>query len=160
MVFSELLLKVPFEVGCFIKNNILRKKEIYFYVDNILDYMIFKNIHKYMDNIKFIAKNTTVKNKLQKYGVNAEPYPVFPKVIIMARHSLHKFPSKQIISIGLRHGAYHFKDFISSKKYNRFDLFLLTSEREVEEARSKGIETAISGGFPKIDDLFDAEIIE
>lgn len=136
------------------------KKETYFYADNLLDYIIFKNIHTYLKEVKIVSKNKSVQEELRSIGVESDVYPVFPKTIIMARHSLHKFPSSQIKKIGLRHGAYHFKSFISPKKYNRFDLFLLTSDYEVNEARQIGITSAMSGGFPKIDDLFKADSIK
>ena len=73
----------------------------------------------------------------------------------MARHSLHKFPEKKIIKIGIKHGIYHFKTFISAKKFNKFDLYFMTSEYENNEAKQIGIINSISGSFPKLDDLFD-----
>lgn len=154
MVFSELLLKIPYSLSAIYKNWILKNKAVYFYADSLHDYIVFKNVHKYLPSIKIVAKNTEVHRELLSIGIRSDVYPVVPKVIIMARHSLHKFPSGSIISIGMRHGPYHFKNFIDAKKYNKFNLFLLTSPNEVEQGKAIGIKKAVSGGYPKLDDLF------
>ncbi len=160
MVFSEILIKIPYKIMSFISNKLLKKNEICFYADSPLDYVIFKNIHRHIPEIKIVSKNRKVQSELENIGVASKIYPVFPSVIIMARHSLHKFPDKSIIKIGMRHGAYHFKEFIRAERYNAFDLFLLTSEAEVNQANSIGIKSGVSGGFPKIDDLFSESSIE
>lgn len=159
MVFSELLIKIPYKIISLFNNKILNKKEVCFYADSALDYVIFKNIHKHIPGIKIVSKNRKVQSELMEQGVSSDLYPVFPYVLLMARHSLHKFPDNSIIKIGMRHGAYHFKEFINPEKYNAFDLFLLTSQSEVMQARETGINSAVSGGFPKIDDLFDEKYI-
>lgn len=160
MVFTEILLKYPYRIAWNLKKRFHKERTIYFYVADELDYIVFRNVHRHLPEVKFVAKNKQIQSKLKEMGINSELYPVFPDVIIMARHSLHKFPCNDIVKIGMRHGAYHFKDFINSDKYNAFDLFLLTSPTEVEEAKEIGINSAISGGFPKVDDLFKKEIIE
>ncbi len=155
MVFSELIIKIPYSLIWHIINFFRKEKVIAFYADNELDFVCFKNDYKYLKNTIIIAKNREVKNNLLKYNINAKIYPSFPNVIIMARHSLHKFPEKKIIKIGIKHGIYHFKTFISAKKFNKFDLYFMTSEYENNEAKQIGIINSISGSFPKLDDLFD-----
>ena len=135
------------------------KQEVHFFVTEELDYLIFRNVIKHLTNIKLVSKNKKIKQMLkERYQEKSLLYPTFPDVVIAARHCLHNFPDGLIIKIGLRHGPYHFKDFISAKKYNKFDLFLLTSETEVAEAEEIGIKTAQCGGFPKADSLFDNSI--
>jgi hypothetical protein len=160
MVFSELILKIPYSIAWRIINTFRKKKEISFYCDNELDYIVFKNIHKHLNNITFIAKNKKVQEDLKKYNIESKLYPQFPNVLIIARVSLHKFPEKRIIKIGMQHGVYHFKNFISAKKYNRFDLYFLSSKYEIEEAKKHGMKNLVSTSYPKVDDFFDKEKIE
>jgi CDP-glycerol glycerophosphotransferase (TagB/SpsB family) len=63
-----------------------------------------------------------------------------------------------MIKIGMRHGAYHFKEFVSADRYNAFDIYFVTSRREVALARARGITTACVGGFPKLDPAFNGSI--
>ncbi len=159
MVFSEILLKIPYSIVWKISNFFRKSDLIAFYCHELLDYEIFRNVHKLLPKIQVIAKNKKLAKDLgAKYGVNCQIYPVFPDVVIMARHSLHLFPTSNIIKIGLRHGAYHFKYFISAEKYNKFDLFFFTSISEVEQSAKLGIKNAEYGGFPKCDTLFDEKI--
>ncbi len=156
MVFSEILLKIPYSLVWKIFNIFRKDQLIAFYCHELLDYEIFRNVHKLLPKVQVIAKNKKLSNELKaKYNINCLNYPAFPDVVIMARHSLHLFPTPNIIKIGLRHGAYHFKQFISAEKYNKFDLFLFTSISEVEQATKLGIKNAEYGGFPKCDTLFD-----
>lgn len=159
MVFSEYILKYPYTLIWKILKLFKKNKEIIFYCDDELDYICFKNDLKYLPEVKIIAKNKKVQNDLLKYNIHSEIYPAFPDVLIMARHSLHKFPAKDIYKIGVRHGVYHFKNFIAAEKFNRFDVYFMTSKTEVEEAKQHGIKTAASCSFPKNDDLFDEECI-
>lgn len=160
MVFSELIIKLPYSIIWYIVTFFRKDKIVAFYAENELDFECFKNDYKHLKNIKIIAKNNKVKNDLLKHNIKADTYPSFPNVIIMARHSIHKFPAKNIIKIGIKHGIYHFKTFISAKKFNRFDLYFMTSEYENNEAKAIGITNSISGSFPKLDELFDDKIIK
>ncbi|MEJ5245585.1 MAG: CDP-glycerol glycerophosphotransferase family protein [Bacteroidota bacterium] len=156
MVFSEILLKIPYSFLWRISEIFRKDHLIAFYCHELLDYEIFRNVHQLLPEVKIIAKSRKLSKELnKKYGINCLIYPAFPDVVIMARHSLHLFPSPKIIKIGLRHGAYHFKNFISADKYNKFDLFFFTSISEVEQATKLGIKNAEYGGFPKCDTLFD-----
>ncbi len=151
---SYYLLTIPYSAVWQIKRAIRKEKQTIFYCDCALDYVIFENVRSYLPKIDIVAKNKKVQDELKKYGVESILWPVFPDAVIMARHAFHKFPSGRILKLGLNHGAYHFKDFISSKKYNVFDLFLFTSEYEVKEAEERGITCGQSGGYPKLDSFW------
>lgn len=152
--FSYYLLTAPYTLAWLCITGFHKKKQVVFYCAGYLDYVIFENIREYLPNIKIVAKNRKVKAELKQYGIKSVLWPVFPDVVIMARHAFHKFPSNKIIKIGLRHGAYHFKQFIRAEKYNAFDLFLFTSEHELKEAEEFGITCGQSGGFPKLDSFW------
>ncbi|MCK5077176.1 MAG: CDP-glycerol glycerophosphotransferase family protein [Calditrichia bacterium] len=128
-----------------------------FYCGTPVDYVVFKNLLKYIPNVEIIAKNRKVKKELmERYRVKkCGLYPAFPDVLIVARHVARKFPENKMIKFGMRHGAYHFKDFVSAKRYNAFNYYFVTSKKEVELAKEKGIMNAVAIGFPKIDDAFD-----
>jgi CDP-glycerol glycerophosphotransferase (TagB/SpsB family) len=157
MVLSEIFLKIPYKIVWNTLKFFNKNKDIVFYCADYLDYVIFEEIRKHIPEITIVAKNKKVKKELELEGIDSILCPVFPKALIMARHAFHYFPEKQITKIGLRHGVYHFKKFISAKKYNRFDLYLFTSETEVEEAKALGITCGASGGFPKIDGMFKSD---
>lgn len=159
MVFSELLLKLPYSIAWHFASMFRSKRSIAFYAHEELDYEIFKNVHIKLPQVKIIASNRKLADLLAgKYHIEAEVYPAFPDVVIMARHSIHKFPIQKIKKIGMRHGPYHFKNFIAADKYNRFDLFLFTSEIEAKQAEEFGIKVADCGGFPKCDSLLDENL--
>jgi CDP-glycerol glycerophosphotransferase (TagB/SpsB family) len=150
MVFSELLLTIPYNLGLLLTTLLKRREEIGFYCHEIEDFYVLENLINRFENPTIIAKNRSIKDKIPS-RFNIKLIPSFPKVVIMARHSLHKFPSPFITKIGLRHGPYHFKRFISPVKYNRFNLFLFTSPKEVDEAKGIGIKSGCYGGYPKLD---------
>lgn len=154
MVFSELLLAIPYKIVNSIKSLIIQEKFVYFYIENMHDYFVMKNIIPHFPNAKIGVKNKSLQIELAKFGINSEKYPIFPSAVIMARHALHKFPDSNILKIGMRHGPYHFKDFISPKKYNKFDLFLFTSETEAREAAEIGINCGAIGGYSKLDEMY------
>ena len=155
MVVSELLLKIPYSFAWRLANANNYSFPIVFYCTDYVDYLVFAPIQKHLPELTIVAKNKSVQKILADKGISSILWPVYPKVVIMARHSLHKFPSNKIIKIGLRHGAYNFKKFIKASKYNKFNLFLFTSENELENAKHLGIRIGASVGFPKIDKLHD-----
>ena len=158
MVFSYYLLKSPYTIVWHILDKFQKNKETIFFCEYYLDYIVAKNVLDHLDNITIVAKNRKVKLELKEKGIKSSLWPVFPKNVIMTRHGIHKFPCSKIKLIGMRHGPYHFKKMIRNEKYNAFNLFLMSSEHEVEIARSLGIKTAKSGGFPKLDDAFNGKI--
>lgn len=158
MVLTELLLKIPYRFAWRLSNASNYSFPIVFYCTEYVDYLVFAPIRKHLPELTIVAKNKKVQEILSKKGISSILYPAYPKVVIMARHALHMFPSKKIIKIGMRHGAYNFKKFINAKKYNRFDLFLFTSENEVKSAIDFEINIGVAVGFPKIDELHDNSI--
>ncbi|MBK7104082.1 MAG: CDP-glycerol glycerophosphotransferase family protein [Ignavibacteriae bacterium] len=158
MVFSEILLKIPYTIAWYLTNSRINPFPIVFYCTDFIDYEIFEPILNEFEEITIVSKNRNVQEKLFEHGVSSILWPVYPKVVFMARHSLHMFPAKKIIKIGMRHGAYNFKSFISKKKYNKFDLYFFTSQNELNEAKEIGITIGDVGGFPKIDVLHNGQI--
>ncbi len=156
MVLSALIIRLPYYLMWLIGRK--KSAAVMFYCADYLDYIVFRSVHRYLPFVKIVAKNNFVAKELRKHGVKCSVYPAFPKAVIMARHAHHKFPIKNIIKIGMRHGAFHFKSMIDAKKYNLFDLFLFTSQTELDRAHSMGIVSGKVGGFPKIDSLFDSSI--
>ncbi|MBN2071003.1 MAG: CDP-glycerol glycerophosphotransferase family protein [Candidatus Krumholzibacteriota bacterium] len=153
MILSYYLLQYPFTFVWQVIRFFRQKDRIAFYCDNIIDYEIFRNID--IGEATFIARDRKVAAQLAREGIRARVWPSFPDAVIMARHALHRFPCKKMVRIGLRHGPYHFKKMIDSSRYDAFDLFLMTSDHEVEKARECGITKAANGGFPKLDSLID-----
>ena len=158
MVFSYYLWKIPYSIIWEIKNLFEKTEDVVFYCADELDWIVFKNVYKHLHNVSIVSKNKKVQLDLQKLGIKSTLMPAFPKVVIMARHALHKFPYNKITKIGMRHGAYHFKKMISKDKYNAFDLFFFTSSKELEIAEKLGITSGAVGGFPKLDDAFNDSI--
>lgn len=159
MIFplSYYLLTIPYTFVWTVLRFFRKEKQIHFYCDCYLDYVIFENVRTHLPELTIIAKNKQVKNELSSHGITSKVWPSFPDTLIMTRHAFHKFPCRKIVKLGLNHGAYHFKDFIRAEKFNVFDTFLFTSEYEVQEAREFGITSAQSGGFPKLDSFWFAD---
>ena len=130
------------------------------YCADPLDFMILKPVLDHLPGIPIVAKNSRTAAYLRSQGIQSKRLPVFPRGVIMCRHAAHKFPEKRIIKIGLRHGAFHFKAFAGSRYFNAFDLYFLTSQKEVEQAVAAGIKTDLATGFPKLDPLFNGSINE
>lgn len=160
MVLTEILLKIPYGFAWRLTNGNINPFPIVFYCTDYLDYLIFAPIQKYLPEMTIVAKNKKVQAILSEKGISSILWPVYPKVLIMARHATHMFPSKKILKIGMRHGAYNFKKFIAAEKYNKFNMFLFTSEHEVETSKKFGIKNGISVGFPKIDSLHNNSILD
>ncbi|MBK8945506.1 MAG: CDP-glycerol glycerophosphotransferase family protein [Ignavibacteriae bacterium] len=158
MVFSEIFLKIPYTIAWHLTNSRNNPFPIVFYCSDFIDYEIFEPLLNYFPEVSIASKNRNVQEKLFEHGVSSILWPVYPEVVIMARHSLHMFPVKNIIKIGLRHGAYNFKNFIGKEKYNKFDLYFFTSQTELIEAKEMGIKNGEIGGFPKIDILHNDSI--
>ena len=150
MVFSEILYKIPYSIGWRLANSRNYSFPIVFYCSDYIDYVIGSPILKHLPEITIAARNKEVQEDLAEKGISSIILPAFPSLVIMARHAFHKFPSKKVKKIGIRHGAYNFKGFIDSKKYNRFDLFLFTSEAENKEAYDFGINVGKQLDFLKL----------
>lgn len=149
---------LPYLIARLFSKDKSNEQIVDFYCDNITDYICFKKLLKEYPQIRVVAKNKTLKEKLSSYGVSAITYPSYPDVVIMCRHSTWRYPLARIKKIGMRHGPYHFKDFIKTDYYNQFDLFMFTSPTEAKQAEDRGIKNGVGVGFPKIDDAFDGSI--
>ena len=148
----------PYWLGWKLNYRSKDKPIIDFYCDNITDFVCFKKILPHYPNIRVVAKNKQLQAELRNYNISSTIYPSYPDGVIMCRHSAWRYPLKQITKIGMRHGPYHFKDFIKAKNYNDFDLYLFTSPTEASQAKELGINNGVGIGFPKLDDAFDGTI--
>ena len=127
-----------------------------FYCADPLDYEMFKPIYKNFDfPINFIAKDKKTRDFFKANNIPYKRLPSFPDVIIMARHTAYKFPHNGIIKIGFDHGLYQFKRWTSTKYYNQFDVYFMSSENQVETAKERGVKTVVAIGYPKLDKAFD-----
>ena len=159
MVLSYYLLKIPYTIVWEVRNILGLNKDVMLYCANALDYQIFSPVQKHIEHdVKVIAKDKKAQQELAQIGVESVLYPAFPKGIIMCRQAGYKFPANRMLKVGMRHGAYTFKPFANTKGYNLLDYFYMTSNREVERAKAKGINCGIAIGFPKLDPFFDGSI--
>jgi len=158
MNYSKLLISIPYKITWKILSIFNKKNTIDFLCGNIVDYICFKNVHEIMPEVRIVARNKKVQKVLFEYGIESVVYPTYPKVIVMARHLTRKYPCKDIKKVGMRHGAYHFKDFINKGEYNAFDKYFVTSKKEVEIALTKGIISSVAVGYPKIDSFFNGNL--
>jgi len=157
MTFSYYLFKFPYVLIGALCRLVKKSAGIIVYCSDPLDYIILEPVFKHLPPIQFVAKTKKTAAFLRRKGIATGRLPSFPEAVIMCRHATHKFPDKKIIKIGLRHGAYHFKEFAGTDYYNAFNLYLVTSEREVEIASQKGIRTVKAVGFPKLDSAFNGK---
>ena len=155
MNISQYLIYLPYRAAWRIGRLFRKKRTIHFYCAGYVDYVVIKSIIKHFPAAKIAAKNKNVQAELKQYGVDSIVYPTFPDVLVMPRHTARKYPEKKMTKIGLRHGAYHFKDFVKAARYHAFDVYFVTSQKEVELARLKGITNTAGIGFPKLDAAFD-----
>ena len=160
MIFSTIFTKIPYSIGWWFSNKLSHNKGIALYCGDPIDWYVMRFLYDRIPNLKVIAKNNRVKDQLKEQGVDPCSGWIFPRVVIMTRHAFHKFPCSKILKIGMRHGPYHFKSMIDVEKYNLFDLYLFTSDHELEQAEKTGIKCGAVGGFPKLDPAFDGSITE
>lgn len=137
-----------------------KNPELVVYCADPLDYVVLQPVIDHLPEAIFLAKNKKTAGYLKTQGIVCRRMPSFPRAVIMCRHAAHKFPVQEIIKIGFRHGAYHFKSFAKARYYNSFDCYFVTSKTEEKLAREHGITTTIAIGFPKLDPLFDGTFNE
>lgn len=155
MVFSQYLFRIPYSLTWRLLKLQKKLEPVVFYCGDPLDYYVFAPVEKYLKKVTYATDKKSVKAFLKNRGIAFKALPVFSEAVIMARHSTHKFPCSQIIKIGMRHGAYHFKKMTSASSYNEFDLYLMTSEKDVQAGARQGIRSARAVGFPKLDPAFN-----
>lgn len=160
MVFSYYLYKLPYSILWYAYRLIHKLTPVVFYCGDPLDHYIFLPVSKHLEAVTYVTDKASVREFLTQKGIPFRNLPIFPQAVIMARHSTHKFPCDKITKIGLRHGAYHFKRMTSAASYNSFDLYLMTSEADVNAGKEIGITSAKAVGFPKLDSFFNGEPME
>jgi len=154
MVLSYYFYKYPYKLLWHI-NRFFNEGEVIFYCADPLDYDMFAPINKYLRNVVIVAKNSKSRKYLRNKGIAYSRMPVFPKIVIMARHAHYKFPVKEIIKIGFDHGLYQFKRWTSPKNYNAFDVYFVSSNEQVKTAQKMDIHTTVAIGYPKLDNAFN-----
>ncbi len=162
MVFSGIVLKFPYWIYWQICRLFNRLDGVVFYLDSEHDYAVIEYMLPYIKgDYKICVRNRKVARALWNVSfIQADAWPCCPSVLIMTRHAFHRFPIQAITKIGMRHGPYHFKKMISSKKYNAFDLYLFTSEKEVSIAAKTGVKSGLAGGYPRLDAFRDPRVID
>jgi hypothetical protein len=158
LVFSEYLLKLPYTLLWHVMRRLTKQPDLVFYCAEMIDHHCFEPVRKHLPDVTYATSNPHVKRELARLGITAKRLPVFPKAVIMCRHATHRFPCPGITKIGLRHGAYHFKRLTGADNYNKFDLFLFTSEADLKAAEAIGVKTGKAVGFPRLDPAFDGSI--
>jgi CDP-glycerol glycerophosphotransferase (TagB/SpsB family) len=152
MILSGIILKAPYWIAWQACRLLRRQPDLVFYVDSLLDYQVMQNILPHLGRpSRIVARNGHVAAELRNLGLKPLRWPVFPKVVVMARHALHRFPIRRVKKIGLMHGPYFFKELIRAERYNAFDRYLFSSPAALEVARSRGILSGVVGGYPRID---------
>lgn len=160
MVFSYYLSKYPYQLAYRLLKAVHKPDKVVFYCRELQDWDVFEPVQKFLKPITIVSNKPAIREHFKKLGIKTQRLPVFPKGVIMARHSCHKFPSDEIIKIGLRHGPYHFKKMTRAENYNRFDRYLMTSVDDVSEAIKIGVNCAVAVGYPKLDQYADLPLPE
>ena len=155
MVFSYYIKFTLYNFFWYINRAIRKNKKYILYCEDAFDIILYQNIGEYLENIDIVAKNSDVKKKLKSLGYhNVSTLPSFPDAVIMFRNMAWKFPCKKIVKIGFKHGAFNFKRHSKAEYYNMFNLFFLTSSKEIDIVRALGVTIELAVAYPKIDHLF------
>ena len=155
MVLSYYLYRRPYQLLWHLMHWFRKEPQLVLYCADPVDWEILSRLAKYLPHYSWVASGRNVRHYLDKRAVDYHQMPAFPDCVIMCRHQAHKFPVKRILKFGLRHGVYHFKKFTDPRHYRAFDRYFVTSQQEVDLARSMGIENTVAAGFPKLDGLYD-----
>ena len=147
--------KYPYKLGWHIVKLLRKRKELVFYCADPLDYEMFIPIMKHLPKVEIVTKNKKTRNYLKQKGIKYLRMPVFPKAVIMARHTPYKFPVKNIMKIGFDHGLYQFKRWTAPENYNYFNIYFVSSPEQVKTAEALGITTTKAIGYPKLDNAFN-----
>jgi CDP-glycerol glycerophosphotransferase (TagB/SpsB family) len=157
MVLSYYLLKPLYEWLWYRQRGRGKLIDWAVYCADPLDYETMAPVFEHLPPVVVIARNSLVHRYVQKKGAAVQRWPAFARVVLMCRHATHRFPAREIVKVGFRHGPYHFKRFADPAYYNAFDLFFMTSRQEVAAATAAGIRCAVSGGYPKLDPCLNGE---
>lgn len=151
MVFSYFLSCYPYQFIYRLLKLLRAPRETVFYCRELQDWDVFEQVQKHLRPVRIVTNKAHVRRYFRQSGIKTGALPVFPKAVIMARHSCYKFPAGEIIKIGMRHGPYHFKKMTRAENYNQFDRYLMTSRDDVYEGEKTGINCAVAVGYPKLD---------
>ncbi|MBD3290496.1 hypothetical protein GF337_16955 [candidate division KSB1 bacterium] len=160
MVFSYYLYKYPYKLGWYFFRLLKKNPDFVVYLADPLDYVVLKPIIKHLPPVEYACKNRKTRKYLDNLSIPNKRLPSFPKTVLMCRHAAHKFSVRKIQRFGCRHGAYHFKEFTHASSYNAFNLYFVTSRKEVEIAEANSISSTRAIGFPKLDPAFDGTLNE
>ena len=158
MVVSEIFYRPIYRLFWYGSKALSATLPLAFYAPEEIDFIGFQSVAKHLPPLCYITQNKDVKAAVQKQGLKSKPLFSFPEVLITSRHAMHRFPASKIISIGMRHGPYHFKRMTRAANYNRFDLYLFSSEADLAAAEEIGVKVGKAIGFPALDAAFDGSI--
>jgi hypothetical protein len=153
---QDYILPLFYKPAWYLAKALRRTCGVAFYCADPLDHLMFVPIKKHLDlPVTFIAKNGRTRKYFDEIGVPYKRYPAFPDAVIMARQTAYKYPVGRIKKVGFDHGLYQFKRWTSTKYYNQFDVYFVSSKNQVELAEERGIKTTVAIGYPKLDQAFD-----
>jgi CDP-glycerol glycerophosphotransferase (TagB/SpsB family) len=158
MVLSAYFTKYPYNLLWHKAEKQDKLIPLVFYCGDPVDHYAFNPVNKYLSGVVYTTDKLSVKKFLKDKGIPFLNFPIYPKAVIMARHSAYKFPCKDIVRIGMRHGAFHFKKMTAADNYNVFDSYLMTSASDVISGKKLGINKGKAVGFPKLDPAFNGNL--
>lgn len=158
MVVSEIFYRPIYQLFWHASKALSATLPLAFYAPEEIDFIGFRSVAKHLPPLCYITQNKDVKAAVQKHGLKTKPLFSFPEVLITSRHAMHRFPTSKIVSIGMRHGPYHFKRMTRAANYNRFDLYLFSSQADLAAAEENGVKVGKAIGFPALDAAFDGSI--
>lgn len=151
MIFKHFIAQYPYRLCWWLLRLVRKPEHTVFFCAQWQDWEIFEPVQKYLKPVTVVCNKKELKQRLKSIGIEPVSFPVFPKAVIMARHSCDRFPVTCIIKIGMRHGPYHFKKMIKATTYNQFDLYMFTSQDDLDEAIRLGVSCGKAIGYPKLD---------
>lgn len=158
MVVSELLVRPVYNALWRLYERQNKLIPLAFYAPELIDYLGFEPVAQYLPPVSCLSSHPQVLNRLRTMDLKRERPFSFVRAIVMSRHSLHRFPHPEIVSIGMRHGPYHFKRMTRAANYNRFDLYLFSSQADLAAAEEIGVRVGKAVGFPRLDPAFNGKI--
>lgn len=131
-----------------------------------MHYACFKQIHRFIPEVRLIADNRETARYFRKNGIDFSRFPGFPDCIIMAdylhmkKRSKTRYPSS-VRLIQINHGLGLAKSHYFTEAVARppFDLYLVSGEAAKERLERMGLKRPIAAvGFAKLDPLFDGSL--
>jgi Putative glycosyl/glycerophosphate transferases involved in teichoic acid biosynthesis TagF/TagB/EpsJ/RodC len=137
----------------------LHKPEVVFYAGSPIEYVMFKEIFKFLPEVKIITKNTKKNERVREY-LNSIQVPchsgwVFPQIMITAHFPKAPYQMPEIKKIAIFHGMAKVNMF--DVRHGQVDLSLIMGDYTAEKFDELGRRYEIVG-YPKIDGLFNGSI--